>query len=111
MIEKELGKITKTELGKEDHGIFTFYLYLDFGGHSQGFGGYTLGKEGEGCGAILKILDAVGVKNWEDLPGRIVGVMHDHRGVYEIEAPDFIPHEGSFKIKEYFEGLKLRQQK
>ena len=31
-------KITSTHLGQEDHGIFTAWLQLDYGGSGQGFG-------------------------------------------------------------------------
>ena len=37
----ENAKIRSTHLGKEDHGIMTAYLSLDFGGGCQSFGGFA----------------------------------------------------------------------
>ena len=61
-------KITGTTLGKEDHGIPSFMIHLDFGGSGQGFGGYDLRHSGHQT-LIFEIMDAVGVSKWEDLPG------------------------------------------
>lgn len=38
----ELGTITRTKLGREDHGIFTFLLEFDFNGSVQGAGNLAL---------------------------------------------------------------------
>ena len=77
-------EITSTFLGREDHGIFTAYLRLDYGGTEQTFGGYTLGTtkrakdEDEnnrnqsckfGIKFLLQVLDILEVKDWEHLPG------------------------------------------
>ena len=35
-------RIRSTTLGVEDHGIFTAWLNLDYGGSGQGFGGWAL---------------------------------------------------------------------
>ncbi len=79
-------KITGTTLGVEDHGILTCFLHLEYDGGGQGFGGYafdapdrTLGRSGRvgvawGMEFIRRILDVVGVRNWEDLKGKHIRV-------------------------------------
>lgn len=98
MSEQEIknAKVTSTMLGVEDHGILSFWIYLDFGGSGQGFGGWALdGKpavrfSGERqpsatCGAIIAaILKAVGVDTWEALPGQIVRVRGTHSQITAI---------------------------
>ena len=84
MTEIKNALIKSTMLGREDHGALTFYLYLDYGSTSQGFGGYVLDdpvKDDEGkfiyrrgtafgCEAIIKVMEIVGVDSWEKLPGK-----------------------------------------
>lgn len=60
-------------LGFEDHGILTCWLYLDYGGSSQGFGGYCLGGD-YGTDFLKKILNTVQVEEWEDLIGKYIRV-------------------------------------
>lgn len=82
-------KITGTLLGVEDHGIVSCMLYLDYGGTSQGFGGYALDtyEKGRnhpilgdrlgtayGLDLIMCILKVVGVGSWEKLEGQHVRV-------------------------------------
>jgi hypothetical protein len=84
-------RIESTMLGIEDHGIMSFYLYLDYGRSGQGFGGYGLDeydkiKEcriGHPKSIILirKILEVVGVDKWEDLEGKYIKVKYEHSGV------------------------------
>jgi len=72
-------KIDKTMLGREDHGILTAFLYLDYGGFQQGFGGYTLDQYDKetkcrigtafGTEFIAQILKVLEVSSWEQLPG------------------------------------------
>lgn len=89
--------ITSTMLGIEDHGIMSFYLYLDYGNSAQGAGGYSLDtpiKKGdtflrrvgtaEGLSLIMEILQIVDVEKWEDLKGRHIRVKADHDKVYAI---------------------------
>lgn len=59
--------ITSTFLGKEDHGIPTCYVHLDFGDSMQGFGGWDLRHYGYAM--IMGILEAVGAESWEKLSG------------------------------------------
>ncbi len=93
-MEIKNAKITSTMLGIEDHGIMTFFLNLDYGGSSQGAGGYSLdeySKEQDrriggssGCELIRSILEIVGVETWEDLPGKHIRARADRGKVYTI---------------------------
>lgn len=81
-------KINGTMLGIESHDIMSFFLYLDFGGSGQGFGGYGLDewvKEKDrrvgtayGLDLVMKILDVVGVEKWEDLKGKHIRVQKEN---------------------------------
>jgi len=93
-IETKNAKIDGTFLGVEDHGIFTFYLYLSYGGAGQGAGGYGLDSYDEktnkrvgykrGIQLIMEILKVVGVNTWEELKGKHIRVKADMGRVYEI---------------------------
>lgn len=78
--------IESTMLGREEHGIFTFFLYVNLGkdiGHCR-IGGYALDRydskakrrkiQSKSIEFISKILDVVGVETWEDLPGKYIRV-------------------------------------
>ena len=78
-------QITATQLGREDHGIMTFMIFVrisDSG--SCGIGGYALDGwdpnlqqrvfHAKSMEAIADILDVVGVDTWEDLPGKYIRV-------------------------------------
>lgn len=76
-------KISKTMLGKEGHGIFTFFIFLDFdNGCSCGVGGYSLDEYDQDLGIrickeksmelISQILAVVGVDCWEELTGKYI---------------------------------------
>lgn len=108
----ELGTIDGTMLGIEDHGIMSFFLYIDYlNGGTQGSGGYALdgyNKEHEKnkklysrtgvAGSILlirRILETVGVSNWEDLKGKKVFALREgdtfnalSRGLMSANDPD-----------------------
>ena len=77
--------ITKTHLGLENHGIFSYMLSLDLsGGGSIGWGGYALDdfdKElkrrigtAPGMELIMQIMAVVNVEKWEDLRGKHIRV-------------------------------------
>lgn len=85
-------------LGYEDHGILTYFLYLDYGGSGQAFGGYALDEFARDeerkwsgriptsiCGKSIKeILNVVGVEKWEDLKGKHIRVQAEHSKVHKI---------------------------
>lgn len=87
--ETEIGKITKTHLGYEGHGILTCGLQMDFGGAGQMVGGYALDEPIKGHGGIVedrygtafgmewirRAMRAGGVESWEELPGRTLYVL------------------------------------
>ena len=81
-MEIKNAKISSTMLGREDHGIMTFMIYIDACGFSCGIGGYCLDEfnpatqtrvfRAESMEVISKILEVVGVDKWEDLPGKYI---------------------------------------
>jgi hypothetical protein len=96
-IEVKNAKIDSTTLGFEDHGIFTAFLHLNYGGSAQGFGGYSY--QGLMSYKFLDgVLKTVGVDNWEDLPGKYIRVKCTRTKVVEIgniiEDKWFNPEEG-----------------
>ncbi len=96
-METKNARIESTHLGMEDHGFFTFYLMLDYGGSGQGAGGYCLdiwnddenskGDANQLAKSFLiikEIMKTVGVEKWEDLKGKHIRVKAEHAKVYEI---------------------------
>ena len=85
--EAEIGTIKSTMLGIEDHGWLTFMLHLNFVGSGQGAGSYMLDCWDKDknknmpllwTGAIIRrILEVVGVDEWERLQGRTVVALRD----------------------------------
>lgn len=79
--------ITDAFLGREDHGIFTFYIGVEFSGAWCRVGGYALDAPSDvkgkrkylpgGLEAISIILDVIGVNSWEDLKGKYIRVKYN----------------------------------
>lgn len=82
MMDTHNAKIVDTFLGREDHGIFTYIVTVEYSRGHQGFGIYslddgTLTNEGEGfrrgtvfgMEMIIQLLDVLGVESWEKLKG------------------------------------------
>lgn len=97
MITETNAVIKSTSLGYSGHGIFSCWLHLDYSGSGQGFGGYALdtpakidGKHSYRKGTeygmefIRRIMKAVDVQTWEELPGTHVRVMAKHNSVIAI---------------------------
>jgi len=93
-METKNAKITGTMLGIEDHGIFTCFICLEYGGSGQGFGGHALDeydKEADtrigvsgGIEYIRKVLEVIEVDSWEELKGKYCRVIVDNFKVYSI---------------------------
>lgn len=113
-IETKNATIENVDLFIEDHGTLTAYLYLDYGGSGQGFGGYALylpshythSKNNKNYAGhfLYKILKIVGVSSWKDLKGKSIRVMADYEKIHAIghiiEDKWFNPTEDFKKMKE-----------
>jgi hypothetical protein len=106
--------ITGTQLGYEDHGIFTFFVFLDFGGIGGGFGGYALDgydketkcrKHSSFTGnAIEAILKVAGVDSWEKLKGKYVRAETEGLGGKTLEIVHILDDEIRFSPEIMFQG-------
>ena len=75
--------ITSVSLGKEDHGIPTCFVQLDYGDCGvQSFGGWDLRYYG--IDFIVQLLDTIGVREWNDLVGKNVRAKCEHIKVHAI---------------------------
>jgi hypothetical protein len=71
----EIAKITDTMLGTEDRGVLTGLLRVDYGGTSQGVGGYNLAVRNAAGVFITGVLRACAVDSWEKVKGRTIFVV------------------------------------
>ena len=103
--------IKSTDLSISDHGLLSGWIFLDFGGSGQGFGGYTLylpksfklhKLESPAGHFIFRVLQVAGVGHWNDLPGKTVRVKGD-RG--SIEAIGHFVKDDWFNPSEDFKDL------
>lgn len=112
-IEIVNAKITSTNLGFEDHAIFTFWLSLDYGNGGQGFGGYALDEwvkekkkridsRGIGLELIRAILETVGVEKWEDIKGQYIRVKRESIWNGKIISIGHLIEDKWFEPKEWF---------
>ena len=104
-------KITSTKLGREDHGIFTFMIFVEFQGCACGVGGYALDSydreidkrvySAKSLEAVSNILDVVGVYNWEDLEGQYIRIKDNGLGS-TIDEIGNLMEEKWFNLREFF---------
>lgn len=107
------GRIIKTMLGREDHGILTFKIYVE---HEcctvSGIGGFALDRRdretgrliftASGLAAISKILEVVGVKTWEDLLNKYIRFEYD-RSALSITKIGHITEDKWVELRDYFQ--------
>lgn len=104
-------KITNTMLGREDHGIFTFMIDVEFENCGCGIGGYALDYYDKDINkrlfstksleVISKILDVVGVDKWEDLKGNYIRIKDNGWGSTIDEIGNLMENKW-FNIREFF---------
>lgn len=111
-MEIKNAKITGTMLGREDHGIMTFMIFIDIsGGGSCGIGGWALdGYDREtksrvfstkSMEAISKILEVVGVERWEHLTGKYIRIKDNGWGKTVDEIGNLMEDKW-FNLREFF---------
>jgi hypothetical protein len=94
-MEEKNAVITKASITNSDHGVLSAWLYLDYGGAGQGFGGYVLylpksykhhDDSNLDCTGIFiwRCLQIAGVEEWSQLQGKTIRVRADHGGVEAI---------------------------
>ena len=104
-------KITSTQLGREDHGIMTFMIFVEFDGCVCGIGGYALDAYDDkthkrvfhvkDMEAISEILNVVGVSNWEDLAGKYIRIKDNGWGS-PIDEIGNLMEDKWFNLREFF---------
>lgn len=82
--------IEDVSLDMGGRGLLTAWLYLDYGGVSQGFGGYALYLPksysnhqmlSHAGHFIYRCLQVAGVERWQDLKGKTIRVKSDKEGL------------------------------
>lgn len=104
-------KITKTMLGRQDHGIMTFMIFIEFNHCGCGVGGYALDNydketntrvfRAKSMESISKILDVVGVDRWEQLPGQYIRIKDNGWGCTVDEIGNLMEDKW-FNLREFF---------
>lgn len=110
-MEIKNAKIDSTMLGREDHGIMTFMIYISADWINCGVGGYCLDEfnsatqtrvfRAESMEAISKVLEVVGVDKWEDLPGKYIRFEDNGWGTAVTKIGNIIKDKW-FDLKEFF---------
>ena len=112
-IEVKNAIIESAVITADDHGLLSAWLYLDYGGSGQGFGGHALYLPGnfkhhkiESLAGhfIWRVLEVAGVSKWSDLAGKTIRVKSDHchvQAIGHIVKDDwFNPSQDFKKVKE-----------
>jgi hypothetical protein len=93
-VEEKNAIIKSAMLTTADYGLLTAWLYLDYGGCGQAFGGYCLflpkdfrhqGGQGNYAGTFIwRVMEIADVEEWSRLPGKTIRVRCEHSSVHAI---------------------------
>lgn len=93
-METKNAVIESAKITNDDHGLLSAWLFLDYGGSGQGFGGYALylpkdfkhNREQPNFAGhfIWRVLEIAGVSEWGKLSGKTVRVKADFGKVHAI---------------------------
>lgn len=107
-------EITSTFLGREEHGILTFYITVRGEGFGVSIGGYVLDTfdkiqnkrvaTSQGFELIDHILKTIGVSSWEDLVGKFIRIETDGPGSRVTKIGNIIKDEW-FDFDEFFKEV------
>lgn len=109
--------ISSTDLTIADHGLLSGWVFLDYGGSGQGFGGQSLylpksfkhhkGQVNYAGAWIFRVMEVAGVEHWKDLVGKTIRVRLTNEGLGgTIESIGHIIKDDWFDPKQEFEELK-----
>lgn len=106
--------VQSVSIDDADRGLLTAWLFLDYGGSSQGFGGYALYLpksfdhhtiKGDYAGHfIYRCMEIAGVTKWSDIKGKTVRVKCEHS---KIHAIGHIIKDDWFNPTEELEKIKI----
>jgi hypothetical protein len=93
-IETKNAIITGATITNDDHGCLSAWVYLDYEGTGQGFGGYVLylpkdfthstNQRNYAGHFIWRVMEVAGVSRWDDLKGKTVRVQASPNEVHAI---------------------------
>lgn len=93
-VETRNAIIKSATLTNDDHGLLSAWVYLDYGGSGQGFGGYALylptsfshhsPAPNYAGHFIWRVMEVAGVSKWEDLAGKTVRAKCEHSRVHAL---------------------------
>lgn len=93
-IETRNAVITSATITNDDHGLLSAWVFLDYGGAGQGFGGYSLYLPKDFTHAdnqanyaghfIWRVMEIAGVSEWGQLKGKTVRARCEHSKVHAI---------------------------
>lgn len=102
----------------DDHGVLSAWLFVDYGGYGQGFGGHALylpdsfkhskGQRNFAGHFIFRCLDVAGVSEWSKIKGRAIRVrLSGDGGVGEtVEAIGHIIKDDWFCPSDDFKAME-----
>ena len=111
MAEIKNAIIEKATITSDDYGILSAWLYLDYGGSGQGFGGWSLylpksfnhhKLESVAGHFLFRCMEIAGVTNWNELQGKTIRAKADH---FKIESIGHIVKDDWFNPSEDFKQL------
>ena len=101
---ERLARIESTQLGPEDHGIFTAMIHLDYGESGQGVGGYDL-RCGRSCYRFVEgVLQACNVDSWEKVKGCTVLALIEDQMVCGLKSLPFARSPHTFRFEDIHGG-------
>lgn len=108
--------IKSATITNKDHGCLSAWIYIDYGGAGQGFGGYALYLPGDFSHSanqhniaghfIWRVMQIAGVTSWEDLKGKTIRVRTDEKHTAPIRAIGHIVADDWFYPNEEFKRLR-----
>jgi hypothetical protein len=109
--------IQSASITNDDHGLLSSWLFLDYGGSGQGFGGYALylpksftHHDNGGpnfCGHFIwRVMEIADVSKWDQLKGKTIRVRAEHS---KVSAIGHIVKDDWFDPEADFQSMKEKR--